>query len=182
MVECIAPHGTSSHAAFDGSRVPGGLGVPGRRFNVLLTLDREHSAEHWTHQLARLLHPQGVFTQVVRTGREAAETMSRLPIHAAVVDLNTPMGDSGDESRSGGMWVLELIRRMSDRPPVVVLRPAAFAQRQAERTLADALRLGAFSVLNKPVGLEDVLVVFRRLVDRQYRGQWPQLDGSVGDS
>ncbi|MCC5829389.1 MAG: hypothetical protein JJU36_08075 [Phycisphaeraceae bacterium] len=150
--------------------------MPVRRFNVLLTVDREHGSEHWTNQLAQLLQPQGVHTYVARTGRQVAELVRQTPIHAAVLDMNLPLGeDSGDWS-SGGMWALELIRRLPDRPPVVLLRSPAAMRRQAERILADALRLGAFSVLDKPVGVEDVLAVFRRLVDRQYRGRWPSED------
>jgi DNA-binding NtrC family response regulator len=56
---------------------------------------------------------------------------------------------------------------------VVILRPPAFSQRQAEHMLNEALRLGAFSVLEKPVDLEQLLAVFRRLIDRRYRGAWP---------
>ena len=46
-------------------------------------------------------------------------------------------------------------------------------QRQVERLLGEALRLGAFSVLNKPVDMNQMLTVFRRLIDRQYHGSWP---------
>lgn len=150
--------------------------MPSRRFNVLLTLDREHGSEHWTHQLSQLLEPQGVHTLVARTGREVAELVRQLPVHAAVLDMNLPLGEDSGSWSSGGMWALELIRRLPDRPPVVVLRPPSAMQRQAERMLAEALRMGAFSVLDKPVGVEDVLSVFRRLLDRQYRGRWPVSD------
>ena len=71
------------------------------------------------------------------------------------------------------MWVLEVIRRLPTRPPVVVINSRAIAPRQAQRFLNDALRLGAFSVINRPSDIEDMLAVIRRLIDRQYEGAWP---------
>ena len=41
------------------------------------------------------------------------------------------------------------------------------------RALNEALRLGAFSVMEKPVDVEQLLGVFRRLMDKRYRGNWP---------
>jgi DNA-binding response OmpR family regulator len=56
---------------------------------------------------------------------------------------------------------------------MVVIHPPAY-QREANHLLREALRLGAFSVLHKPVEIEQLLAVFRRLLDRRYSGQWPQ--------
>ena len=149
------------------------------RFNVLLTEDRPHPESHWTRQLPRLLQPQGVQSYVAHTGREAIDLAEQMQFHAAVVDLHIPIGAAADDhpavdsTSGGGMWLLELIRRLPNRPPVVVLRRPAFSQRQAERMLNQALRLGAFSVMNKPVDIEQLLGVFRRLMDRRYSGAWP---------
>ncbi len=152
---------------------------PGRsdRFNVLLTEDRGHGDEHWINQLPRLLEPMGVRTYVARSGREAIDMAEARRIHAAVVDLATPLADASRGPASAGdagMWLLELLSRLPNRPPVVVLRQPAISFREAERMLREALRLGAFSVLDKPVGLEQLLAVFRRLLDQAYRGQWPE--------
>jgi CheY-like chemotaxis protein len=151
------------------------------RFNVLLTEDREHAIEHWTHQLPRLLRPQGIQSFVVRTGREALEVVGSTRIHAAVIDLSTPAGasetgerPSGGSGAQGGLWLLEVFRRLPRRPPVVVVNSMTFTPRDAQRMLNEALRLGAFSVINRPVELEALLAVIRRLVDREYRGQWPR--------
>lgn len=160
---------------------------PDARFNVLLTEDREHSAGHWTRQLPRLLQPQGVRSYVARTGREAVEMVNDLEIHAALIDLATPQdapsrnsatGETSTASPSGlgdaqGLWVLEVLRRLPQRPPVVVVNSRAIASNQAQRCLNQALRLGAFSVVNRPSDIEDMLAVIRRLIDRQYEGAWP---------
>ena len=172
---------------------------PDARFNVLVTEDRPHDPGYWTHQLPRLLEPQGVAAYVVHTGHEAIGLAEQLVIHAAVIDMATPFGENepageGAEGWSGaaerslaaelgrmaaaadepaGLWLLELFRRLPNRPPVVVVHNTSYSQRQVDRLLRDALRLGAFSVLNKPVELEQLLRVFQRVVEKQYRGAWP---------
>ena len=152
---------------------------PASRFNVLLTEDREHAVGHWTRQLPRLLEPQGVRAYVARTGREAVAMVHDLEIHAALIDLATPQDDpnpGADSSPVGeaqGLWVLEVLKRLPNRPPIVMVNSRAIARIQAQRFLNDALRLGAFSVVNRPSDLEDMLAVIRRLIDRQYEGTWP---------
>lgn len=155
---------------------------PGARLNVLLTEDRPHAQEHWSRQLPRLLQPQGVVAFLARTGEEAIAVVERHEIHAAVLDLGTPRsstrsagsvgGGNGDDA--AGLWLLELFRRLPSQPPVVVINSPVINQRQVDRLLSDALRLGAFSVLNKPVRLEQLLEVFQRLIERRYQGAWPQ--------
>jgi len=147
---------------------------PESRFTVLLTEDREHAVEHWTHQLPRLLQPQGVHAYVARTGQEALELAKQVPVHAAVIDLLTPPDERSGGSRSpGGLWLLELLRRSPQRPPVVLVSNPTYSQRQLQRYLNEALRLGAFSVINRPVELEALLESIRRLIDRRYKGTWP---------
>jgi CheY-like chemotaxis protein len=165
---------------------------PGARFNVLLTEDRLHAPGHWTEQLPRLLEPQGVASYLAHTGREAFAMAERLEFHAAVIDLGTPLGDDEESAPhhaasaptgglgDAGWWLLELFRRLPNRPPIVVVHSARYTDRQVSRLLTEALRRGAFSVLNTPVHLEELLRVFQRLVDRQYQGAWPPLPDSGG--
>lgn len=151
------------------------------RLNVLITEDRPQAPEYWTSQLPRLLEPQGVAAYVARSGREAVVVAEQVRIHAAIIDLATPIGDGGVPWNGGGVstgsaagiWLLELFRRLPDRPPVVVVRSPSYSHRQFDRVMHDALRLGAFSVLNKPVDLEQILAVFRCVIDRRYQGHWP---------
>jgi len=152
---------------------------PQARLNVLLTQDRPHASEHWSEQLPRLLQPQGVAAYVATSASEAIEMVEQLEIHAAVIDLGTPLGErrvaTGTAKADGeaGMWLLELMRRMPSRPPVVVINSPVISQNQVNRLLSEALRLGAFSVLQKPVTMEQLLTVFQRLMEREYRGAWP---------
>lgn len=150
-------------------RVQSGENVP--RLNVLVTEDRPHAPEHWSRQIGRLLEPMGISAHLAATARQAIDLADQLTFHAAVVDLGTPLGEAG--SSQGGLWLVELFRRLPGKPPVVLINSPAYSQRQADRLLREALSLGAFSVMNKPIDIEQLLGVFRRLIDRQYKGAWP---------
>jgi len=157
------------------------------RLTVLLT----GSDERWAAQLPRLLEPQGVITLFAFDVDEAVRTIESHAIHAAVVDLATPMRRFDDEVleeapapiRHGaseakrlvpaGLKLLRLIHRLDPAPPAVVVRGRLFDQRTDNRLLAEALKLHAFSVLDQPVQLEQLLDVLRRLLARFYDGHWP---------
>lgn len=150
------------------------------RFNVLLAEESGRASDEWTQHFSRLMEPQGVRAIVAHSGREALEISAEIPIHAAVVDLTTPResarsADTGSTA-PGGLWLLEVLNRRRQRPPVVMLNGRTYSAREAQRILNQALRLGAFSVLNRPVDLERLLHVIRRLIEREYQGTWP---GSV---
>lgn len=148
------------------------------RFKVLLTEDRPHAPEHWISQLPRLLEPQGIAAYVARSGSEAVDMAAKLHVHAALIDLATPLedpsrpGTRAADREAAGLRLLELFLRLPNRPALVVIHRPTYT-READRLLREALRLGAFSVLHKPVELEQILGVFRRLIDRQHRGAWP---------
>ncbi len=156
------------------------------RFNMLLTQDRPQDAGHWSSQLPRLLEPQGVVSYVVRSGVDAVAVAERFEVHAAVIDMATPRneadGGAAINSRAAGLWLLELLRRLPNCPPVVIVYDAHVNQRDIGRLLHEALRLGAFSVLNKPIGLDQLLATFQRLVDRQYRGAWPTMNATQANA
>lgn len=144
--------------------------APGRepRFNVLLTRDRDREAEHWTSQLPRLMQPLGVHAFVAHTGREALDLIGSHTIHAALIDIATPPQTGGQPD---GLWLLQVLTRRPNRPPIVVVNHR-YAQRRAERLLNEALRLGAFTVINQPQ-VEPVLRIIARLVQREYQNAWP---------
>ena len=145
------------------------------RLNVLLTEDRPRGDGHWSHHLPRLLEPFGVHTHLAHTGRQAIDLAERHPIHAAVIDLSTPIDTPGIPAAdaSDGMWLIELLRRLPNKPPFVVVTSPMVDQAQLSRVLSQALKAGAFSVLNRPASLNEVLIVFKRLVDTCYAGTWP---------
>ncbi len=159
------------------------------RFNVLLTEGRPHVHGHWSRQIPRLLEPQGVKSYVVRSGEEAVSVAETTPIHAAVIDLGTPRrlaeqstssapstrpNPAPSSDQPGGIWLLDLFSRLKNNPPVVVVRSRTMGRQQVARLLNDALRRGAFTVMESP-DLEQLLRVFQALLERVYQGIWPGL-------
>jgi len=180
------------------------------RLQVLLTEDRPQPAEHWTHQIPRLLKPMGVTTVVARSGQEAIGLAEQGRFHAAVIDWATPWApgrptsqESTDNAKAPGApegespqgrqalsqsmnrrpvgsmgarkghWLLEVFERLPHRPPVVVIKSRGLSPREETLLLHESVRLGVFSVLDKPVHIEQLLAVLRRLIDRRYKGTWP---------
>jgi two-component system NtrC family response regulator len=89
------------------------------------------------------------------SGREALAAVATDDVDCVFLDLRMP----------GGMDGIEVLRRIRDRsgaPPVVVL--TAFAT--AENTI-EAMRLGAFDHLTKPIGREELASLLKRLPPRR---------------
>lgn len=148
----------------------------GPRLNLLLSYGgwREGSA---VDQIPQLLSPLGIHSIRVYSGEEAAEVISSTDIHIAVVDLAIPLHrrrEDGPTEAPSGPRILQLLRRLHQPPPTVVVRPHQAATRESTRTLSDALREGAFAVLDRPVNIETMLEVMRRVVRRHYADNWPQ--------
>jgi len=80
--------------------------------------------------------------------------------------------DAAPDATPGGLKLLRVMRRLDPAPPAVVVRGRRF-DRVDDRLLNEALRLDAFSVLDEPVDLEQMLETLRRLIVRYYGGQWP---------
>ena len=155
----------------------------GGRLTLLLT-DAGWREESWADRLPRLLEPMGVASVRAGCGREAADVLQKTPVHAAVLDLSLPLDARRRSSRptgaacgldEGGVRLLEFLAktaREGKRPPLVVVRQPR-TLREDQRTLALAMKLGAFAVVDRPVDLERMLTVLHKLLDRHYRGRWP---------
>ena len=159
----------------------GGAGGPGGpppvRLRLLVTEDRRHAEEHWTHQMPRLLGPLGVEAACVNSGSEALSVASRTRFDVAVIDLATPAGAAASAPArlsppDSGLWLMEVLRRMDHAPAMVVINAAA-APRQAERLLRASLRLGASAVVPRPVELNTLLEAIRRVLRRGHQDRWP---------
>ncbi len=145
----------------------------GRRLNVLLT-DR---GQRWSAQLPRLLEPQGVHSYTVATSDQALDLIEATPIHVAVVDMfidTEPDAAPTPRRLPGGLKLLQVIQRSTRRPPaVMIVRSRHFDPRVDNFVLNEALKLNAFSVLDQPVELEQMLSVLRRALERYFQGKWP---------
>lgn len=166
------PDPADSDAATPGSSgADPSAGCPGGRLRLLVTSGgwRDDFAE----QLPTLLSPMGIDCHRCRSGVEATEFLRRAVVHIAIVDLSIPMDLSSARRVPAGPQVLQLLRRLDRPPPTVVVRPPQPDSRASARGLSDALREGAFSVIDGPVRLESLLEVLRRVVRRHYRDHWP---------
>jgi len=146
---------------------------PNCRLNLLLSRDERLGTDKAAiEQLLQLVSPLGIRTIVVSTGEEAAQVISREPIHVAFVDLAMPLARHST-NEAGGSRVLQLLRRLDQPPPTVVLRPPHGPTRDRSRIMCDALRDGAFAVMDRPLRLETMLEVMRRIVRKHYHDHWP---------
>ncbi|WFU42173.1 sigma-54 dependent transcriptional regulator [Bradyrhizobium sp. CB82] len=103
--------------------------------------------------LAETLTDLGHAPRLASSGREGLAALSG-EIDAVLLDLRMPGGLDGID-------VLRRIRSQQHPPPVVVL--TAFAS--AENTI-EAMRLGAFDHLTKPIGREELKALLDRLPPR----------------
>ncbi|MBG85049.1 MAG: hypothetical protein CMJ40_10970 [Phycisphaerae bacterium] len=146
------------------------------RLNLLLTYGgwRDMPA---VLQLPRLLEPMGIRAMQAESGDEAARIINREPVHIAVVDLEIPIDARTGitaRPRSGGAKLLQLLKRLETPPPTIVVKPRHGSAREHARSLSQSLREGAFAVLDRPLELESLLEVLRRVLQRHYRNGWPQ--------
>ncbi len=146
---------------------------PKHRLTLLLSRDERLNTDRAAiDQLHILVGPLGIRSIVVSTGEEAAHVIGREPIHMAFVDLAMPLARH-NAGQAGGSRVLQLLRRLDQPPPTVVLRPPHGPSRDQSRLLGDALREGAFAVIDRPLRIETMLEVMRRIIRRHYRDHWP---------
>jgi DNA-binding response OmpR family regulator len=146
----------------------------GGRLNLLLSY-AGWARESWADRLPLLLEPLGIRSLRASSGRQASQVISESPVHIAVVDLGLPLDEAHRESEEGGARLLELLSRLRQPPPFVVVKTAR-TRRDESREIATALRLGAFAVVDRPrdsSDLELMLEVLRRCLHRHYRGRWP---------
>lgn len=147
----------------------------GGRLNLLLSY-AGWEPEPWVERLPRLLEPMGIASLRAQSGREASQVLQTARVHVAVVDLGLPLDRAaGPADHDGGTRLLELLARLKEPPPVVVIKQAR-TRRDESRELAAALRLGAFAAIDRPRGdhdLDVVLDVLRRVLARYYQGRWP---------
>ncbi|MCA9283280.1 MAG: hypothetical protein H6812_02585 [Phycisphaeraceae bacterium] len=151
----------------------------GGRLNLLLSHTNWRD-EHWADCLPRLLEPMGVHAWTVHSGRQATDLIKKVRVDIAVVDLSLPLDEQSDNAgqaataaaEEAGVRLLELLTRLPSRPPTLVVKRRR-TRREDTRELNHALRAGAFAVIERPVNLETLLQVMRRVLCRHYADRWP---------
>lgn len=117
---------------------------------VVLIVDDEKALRDG---LAMAVRDLGYEPVVASSGREALAVAARTRLDAALLDLRMPDMD--------GLQLLTRLRNGADgrKPPVAIITAYATAANTIE-----AMRLGAFDHLTKPIGREDLASLLERMV------------------
>ncbi len=137
---------------------------------LILIVDDDAAMRNALDEAARDL---GYRTQLAASGSQGLELLDSHPIDAVLLDLRMPGMD--------GIDVLRRIRSRPSAPPVAVLTAHATAANTIE-----AMRLGAFDHLTKPVGREEVSRVLSGMLAAKAAPREPRSDvdqdGLIGSS
>jgi len=129
-----------------------------RPFNLVVTGE----AESWLPALDKIVGRQWLVTHRVSSDDELLEAVQTREVDAAVLD------DAAQWSLDI-LKLLRMIRRLDAVLPVVVI-----TGRCDRRWLEDALRLAVFSVISRPLELEELLRQIQRMMirlNRMLRGE-----------
>lgn len=122
----------------------------GKPFSLLVTGE----AESWLPALEQIVGRQVLIARKVTDDHELLEVVSRGAADAAVLD-------DAAEWRLDVLQLLRMIRRLDAVLPVVVV-----TSRRDRRWMEHALRLAAFSVVTRPLELEELLRQIARMMQR----------------
>lgn len=124
--------------------------IPERPFGLAVSGE----AESWLPALERIVGPEWLTTYRVHTDGELLRIVETGAADAAVLD---------DQARwqLDVLQLLRMIRRMDTLLPVVVI-----TGKRDRRWLESALRLAAFSVVRRPLELEQLLRQIQRMMNR----------------
>ncbi len=111
-------------------------------------------AQDWQQALERIIGPRWLTTYRPSGGRELLQMVDTGLADAAVLDDTAELG-------TDVLHVLRAIRRIDAVLPVVII-----TQRPDRHYMENALRLAAFSVVQRPLELEELLRQLRRMMLR----------------
>src|SRR5881296_2941270 len=118
---------------------------------VLIVDDVPAMAEQYAYDLKRL---RGHETLVAKSGRTALESLTRDSVDCVILDLEMPGMD--------GFEVLRAVERLGLRVPIIVYTGTGDYDRCAE-----AIRLGAYSFIDKAEPMERVAQEVENAIDRR---------------
>jgi DNA-binding NtrC family response regulator len=120
-------------------------------FNLVVTGE----AQHWLPALQQIVGANYLLARPVVSHRELLAAVEAKAADAAVLDDSAAM-------QIDVLHLLRLIRRLDNAFPVVVV----VTGRRDRHWLEDALRLAAFSVVTRPLQLEELLRQIQRMMRR----------------
>jgi len=105
--------------------------------------------------LREVFQPRGFHTLLAGDGEEALKIVRSQPVHLLLLDVHMP--------KLGGLETLRAIRRFRAMLPCILM-----SARLDQMILEQARRAHAFSVLAKPITLEQLTSTVRRALRRTY--------------
>ena len=128
------------------SKFAGGLSV-GRRIKKILIVDDEENARIG---LSKLLSQEGYDVGCVANGHEALEYLRRERVNLVISDINMP-------EMNGLAFLRELNRKY---PSTHVIMITAYG---GVESYLEAMNLGAFEYIHKPVKLDELKTVMKKI-------------------
>lgn len=139
--------------SLDSTAIPANLGtgyggdLVAQMMKRILVVDDEESARLG---LSKLLSQEGFEVDAVANGVEALEYMAKTKVHLVITDINMP--------RMNGM---SFLRELSHSfPSTQVIMITAYG---GVESYLEAMNLGAFEYLNKPVNLDELKSVMNKI-------------------
>ncbi|MCY2928467.1 MAG: response regulator [Planctomycetota bacterium] len=134
------------------------------QFDRPLNLVVTGEVEGWLPALEQIVGPRWLIARKVNSDSELLDVVRRRAVDAAVLDEEAPWSIDL-------LQLLRMVRRLDQELPVVML-----TARSDRRWLETALALTAFSVVAKPLALEELLRQIQRIafrLDRMLRERLP---------
>ena len=120
--------------------------------SVLIAEDEAQARE----ALSALLEDEGYRVIAAADGMEAAELLEQSAVEAAILDIRMP--------RKDGLALLREIRELPSPPAVLIM--TAYGNSAAA---IEAMALGAFDYLTKPLNFEELLIQLGRAIESRRR-------------
>lgn len=122
--------------------------------SVLIAEDEPTARE----ALRQLLEDEGYRVFTTSRGDEALELLADVRVEAAVLDVKMPGRD--------GLSILRELQRHDNAPAVLIMTAYGTSSIAIE-----AMTLGAFDYLIKPINFEELLILLRRAIESRRRSQ-----------
>ncbi len=117
---------------------------------ILIVEDEENTRQ----ALARLLVREGFLVDSVSNGCEALSYLRRQSVNLIVTDMKMPQMD--------GMTFLRELNKNFPRSNVIMITAYGGVESYLE-----AMNLGAFEYINKPVQIEELKIIMRKILETE---------------
>jgi DNA-binding NtrC family response regulator len=115
---------------------------------ILIVEDEDNTR----HALAKLLIREGFVVECVSNGCEALSYLSRQPVNLIVTDIKMP--------RMDGITFLRELNKNFPKSNVIMITAYGGVESYLE-----AMNLGAFEYINKPVRIDELKMIMKKILD-----------------